>query len=121
MGEAAESMLEGECCQECGEWFHDGEAPGHPRSCAGCGGAATGGGRTDGKRRREKARKKRRAAERLQRLKKTPADGWKKHTQFHWSREFKGKKLDYWPSTGRFYYDGAMFEGDPAQFMKDSA
>lgn len=36
MGEAADDMLEGRCCQVCGEWFHDGEEPGYPRSCAGC-------------------------------------------------------------------------------------
>lgn len=115
MGEAAEAILDGECCQFCGEWFHD-EAPGHPRSC-GCDGG--GSGRSAGKRRREKERKKRRAAERKARLKATPVDGWKRHTLYHWSREFQGKMLHYWPSTGRFQYDEGIFEGDPVKFMKD--
>ncbi len=119
MGEAAESMLEGECCQECGEFFHD-DSPGYPRSCAGCGGSAQGGGRSEGKRRREKRRRLRRAAERKERLKATSGEGWKKHTPFHWSRTFKALKLDYWPSTGRFQIDGIIYEGDPVQFMKDN-
>lgn len=36
MGEAAEDMLDGSCCETCGEWFHDGDAPGYPRPCNGC-------------------------------------------------------------------------------------
>jgi hypothetical protein len=36
MGEIAGMMLDGVMCQECGEFFEDGEAPGYPRSCAAC-------------------------------------------------------------------------------------
>lgn len=37
MGEAADDMLEGRCCCcVCGEWFHDDEDEGFPRTCAGC-------------------------------------------------------------------------------------
>lgn len=40
MGEAAEDMLDGTCCQGCGEWMDDilaGEdAPGYPRWCERC-------------------------------------------------------------------------------------
>jgi hypothetical protein len=35
MGEAAEMVLEGALCQECGSYI-DGETPGYPRSCVGC-------------------------------------------------------------------------------------
>lgn len=35
MGEAAEDILDGSCCQVCGEYFED-EAPGYPRTCDGC-------------------------------------------------------------------------------------
>ena len=35
MGEAAEMMLDGTCCEGCGE-FMDGDAPGYPRYCSGC-------------------------------------------------------------------------------------
>jgi hypothetical protein len=35
MGDAAEAIMNGEVCQECGEAFMD-EAPGYPRSCGAC-------------------------------------------------------------------------------------
>lgn len=35
MGEIAESMLDGSCCEMCGEYL--GEAIGYPQTCAGCG------------------------------------------------------------------------------------
>jgi hypothetical protein len=38
MGEYADYMLNGDDCQECGEYIGDG--PGYPRSCAGCRAAA---------------------------------------------------------------------------------
>ena len=34
MGDIAEAMLEGEMCEQCGEWLGDG--PGYPRLCPGC-------------------------------------------------------------------------------------
>jgi hypothetical protein len=37
MGEIADLMIEGEICEGCGCEL-DGEAPGYPRRCAGCGG-----------------------------------------------------------------------------------
>ena len=40
MGEIADSMLDGEMCEGCGEWMEDflegKEAPGHPRRCPSC-------------------------------------------------------------------------------------
>lgn len=36
MGEAADDVMDGFICQYCGD-FIDGEAPGYPRSCSGCG------------------------------------------------------------------------------------
>ena len=35
MGEAAEDILEGMVCEECGVYI-EGEAPGYPRKCEGC-------------------------------------------------------------------------------------
>ncbi len=35
MGDIADAILDGEFCQYCGELI-DGEAPGYPRTCAGC-------------------------------------------------------------------------------------
>jgi|CXWL01.1.fsa_nt_gi hypothetical protein len=34
MGQAADDLLEGDCCESCGEWLGGGE--GYPRQCAGC-------------------------------------------------------------------------------------
>ena len=40
MGEAAEDILDGSCCQCCGDWFEDiingGIPPGYPRYCEAC-------------------------------------------------------------------------------------
>ena len=36
MGEIADAMVNGECCQECGQWFK--EEYGYPVSCTDCGG-----------------------------------------------------------------------------------
>ncbi len=37
MGEIADAMLEGLLCSVCGVYL-DGEEPGYPRTCIGCGG-----------------------------------------------------------------------------------
>ena len=41
MGQAADDVLHGLCCQLCGEWMDDiidgAEEPGYPRTCEGCG------------------------------------------------------------------------------------
>jgi len=40
MAEAADDVLDGSCCQLCGEWFDDvlsgDEPPGFPRTCEAC-------------------------------------------------------------------------------------
>ena len=36
MGEAADDIIDGLVCQECGEFFEDFEAVGYPRSCGRC-------------------------------------------------------------------------------------
>jgi hypothetical protein len=40
------------------------------------------------------------------------------HTQWHWSIMVNGKKLDYWPSSSRWHYDGKSFNGTPENLMK---
>lgn len=43
---AADDLLDGTCCEVCGEFFDDildgAEAPGHPRMCAACKAETTG-------------------------------------------------------------------------------
>lgn len=36
MGDAADDILDGSCCDGCGEYFDDERAPGYPRRCRGC-------------------------------------------------------------------------------------
>lgn len=43
--------------------------------------------------------------------------GWTQHTEFHWSRLFNGKRLDYWPSRNRFSYGGRVMTGNVATWM----
>ena len=43
--------------------------------------------------------------------------GWKKHTMYHWYRIINGKKLDYWPSSCKWQYEGKIMQGDVMQFI----
>lgn len=46
-------------------------------------------------------------------------DGWTQHTPYYWSREFKGKRLDYWPSRNKFQYaKGRVMHGDVDKWME---
>jgi len=44
--------------------------------------------------------------------------GWTKHTEFHWSRQVAGKKLDYWPSRKKWQYEGKVKRGDVLAFIR---
>ena len=44
--------------------------------------------------------------------------GWKRHTEYHWSRKLNGKRLDYWPSRNRFQYEGRVMTGDVEGFIR---
>lgn len=57
----------------------------------------------DGFRAMKEYKKKRRA----ERLENADDDGWSKHTEHHWYRYIKGKKIDYWPSSGLCMYTHA--------------
>jgi hypothetical protein len=50
MGEAADLIIEGVLCQQCGGTI-DGDAPGHPRNCSNCSGRR--------RRKRDKPKKRR--------------------------------------------------------------
>lgn len=45
--------------------------------------------------------------------------GWTKHTDFHWSRDVLGHKLDYWPSRRKFQYRGKVRRGDVMHFINE--
>jgi len=44
--------------------------------------------------------------------------GWTVHTAHHWSRQLAGKRLDYWPSTSKWQYDGRVMTGDVLGFIR---
>lgn len=44
-------------------------------------------------------------------LAKANTEGWTQHTEFHFSRLFLGKKMEWWPSGGKARYDGKMIYG----------
>lgn len=44
--------------------------------------------------------------------------GWHKHTDHHWSRMVGGKKLDYWPSTRKWMYEGRVMHGNLDGFIR---
>lgn len=44
---------------------------------------------------------------------------WICHTEYHWSRDLNGKRLDYWPSRNKFQYDGKVMVGDIIGFIKN--
>lgn len=48
---------------------------------------------------------------RAEMLAKANTDGWTKHTEWHFSRTFNGKRMDWWPSGGKARYDGRMVYG----------
>ncbi|RUR52734.1 hypothetical protein [Vreelandella populi] len=51
-------------------------------------------------------------------LEKADPTGWTQHTEYHWSRMLNGKRLDYWPSTTRFMYQGKTHRGDVMGFIR---
>ena len=43
--------------------------------------------------------------------------GWDIHTDYHWSRQVAGHRLDYWPSRKKFQYRGKVVRGDVMAFI----
>lgn len=69
------------------------------------------------------AAKKERAQERLETAEEVASKCWTKHGTHHWSTTLNGERLDYWPSTSRFRYQGKTHfggvEGFIAKRLKD--
>ena len=57
-------------------------------------------------------------ARKAKNLENADSDGWTKHTAYHWSRDLNGSRLDYWPSTTRFQYQGKIMVGGVDGFIK---
>lgn len=112
MGEYAEMMLDGTCCQCCGEFLGGDE--GYPVFCAGCAPEGTdqvlihqGDGKSG--RRRRKARQRARKAERARNVcDAVDMTQWKRLSESHFRRTVKEKNFDWWPSTGAWAFDGTV-------------
>lgn len=50
-------------------------------------------------------------AERAARLAATDTTGWTRHSEHHFSRMVRGRRLSWWPSTQKAQYNGKMFYG----------
>jgi hypothetical protein len=44
-------------------------------------------------------------------LAKANTDGWTRHTEWHFSRTFGGKRMEWWPSGGKAKYGNRMVYG----------
>ena len=62
--------------------------------------------------------KKYKKTKRRENLEKADSTGWSKHTEYHWYRELNGSRLDYWPSTKKWQYQGKVMNGDVEQFIR---
>lgn len=47
----------------------------------------------------------------------TGGEGWKQHTDTHWSYMLLGQHLDYWPGPMRFRWRGKTMNGDVKAFI----
>ena len=65
------------------------------------------------------AMKKRDAERRSRNLAAAVPTGWTIHTEYHWSRDLGGYRLDYWPSRNKFQWRGKVMTGDVAGFIKN--
>ena len=47
------------------------------------------------------------------------AEGWTKHTAYHYSRKLLGDRIDLWPSKNKFQWRNKMRFGDVAGFIRN--
>lgn len=45
-------------------------------------------------------------------------DGWRQFTEYHWYRDLKGKRIDYYPSSGKFKYNEKWYKGGVSKFIQ---
>jgi len=45
-------------------------------------------------------------------------ENWTIHTEYHWGRWVDGKKLDFWPTTNKWMYNGRVkHNSTPEDFL----
>ncbi|UQN68303.1 hypothetical protein L0Z11_11460 [Burkholderia multivorans] len=105
MGEIAESMLDGSCCQVCGEWL--GEAVGYAVTCAACGDGEPL--MSDGQQRRARNREQSNLL-----LRENGYEFDERNGAAHLIVRTARGTVDFWPGTGkwitRFEIDGCRVE-----------
>lgn len=52
-------------------------------------------------------------------LKEADTTGFVKHSDYHYSVTLKGSRLDWWPSTKRFRWQGKYHHGDVHGFIRN--
>lgn len=117
MGEAAEAILDGDCCQLCGEFFLDDESPGYPRSCRGCEpDQGFGGGLSARARKRQRYR-----ANRAKRVGEADTTGWKQCSPYHYQRKYGEVLCNWWPSSRKAQIGGVIHSIDNAEQIQTIA
>ena len=48
---------------------------------------------------------------RKQALEEADPTGWTQHTQWHWSRQVEGERIDYWPSKRKWRFRNHTYYG----------
>lgn len=43
---------------------------------------------------------------------------WTRHTEYHWSLDLNGERVDYWPTKNKFRYQGTMYYGGCEGFIR---
>jgi hypothetical protein len=109
MGEYADYILNGDDCQDCGEYI--GEGDGYPRSCFGCVGKSEISRpkvKTDAQKARKRRARKRRSERQMTALRLADVSDWQKLSDYHFRKIEDGKKIDWWPSTGKWSINGVV-------------
>lgn len=65
-----------------------------------------------------RALKEYRKKQRKNNLESANSEGWRIHTEYHWSRMLNGKRLDYWPSRNKFQYENKVMCGGVEGFIR---
>lgn len=103
MGQCAEMMVNGECCQMCGQ-INEGEALGFPYTCEECGDDEM---KNKNKQQRRALRVKKRKQDLMSSFNKK---GWTELSEYHFRKGIKGLAFDFWPTTQKAMYNGQVFK-----------
>jgi len=55
---------------------------------------------------------------RLKNLKEANLSGFTRHSDYHYSCDLNGSRLDYWPSRNKWRWNGRTYNGDVHGFIQ---